>query len=125
MAPRTSRSPRPSASTPGCCDDRTIGRRAPSGRRRRLGRRPDPRCRREAGRRVRAPRALAGPAGRDRPRPGGGRLLTGAAARSAVASIEELSLTTWTVDAALDRSLDACLRMATAAAAAQEWAEIA
>lgn len=34
-------------------------------------------------------------------------------------------MATWTVDAALDRSLDACHRMSAAAAAAQEWARIA
>jgi hypothetical protein len=49
----------------------------------------------------------------------------GAAARSAVASVEELSMATWAMDGALDRSLAACQRMASAAAAAQEWAGIA
>ena len=54
-----------------------------------------------------------------------GECWAGAAARSAVASVEELSMATWTVDAALHRSLDACHRVTSAAATAREWAGIA
>jgi hypothetical protein len=50
---------------------------------------------------------------------------TGAAATSAVSSMDELAAATWAVDAAVHRSLDACLRMGSEAIAAQESAELA
>jgi hypothetical protein len=56
---------------------------------------------------------------------GSGDCWSGSAADSAVASVTELSVVTWTVDSALSRSLDAYRRLVAEATVAQELAEVA